>query len=74
MPNAQPLLQAESEDATAAARCLQSPQQQSGWPSTRGERVPGSSVAVNSLSSETADKDVKRGNMKKTHEPQIAKL
>jgi len=49
---------------------LSSLRQQSGW----GERVPGSSVAVNSLSSETADKDVKRSKMKKAWELQIAKL
>lgn len=53
---------------------LQSLRQQSGWPPVRGERVLRSSVAVNFLSSETADKDVKRSIMKETCEPQIAKL
>lgn len=43
---------------------LRSLWQQSGWPSVRGERVLRSSVAVNFLSSETADKDVKRSKMK----------
>lgn len=41
--------------------------QQSGW----GERVPGGSVTVSSLSSKNADKEVKRSKTKQTCEPQI---
>lgn len=37
-----------------------------------GEMVPGSSVAVSSQSSETADKDVRKRKMKKARKAQIA--
>lgn len=67
MLNAQSLSQAEREAGAAVQAALQSLRQLAGW----GERVLGHSGALKSLSSKTADKDVKRSQMRKKCKPQM---